>query len=322
MKAFSEFMVLEPRTIEEAIAAKTEVSGSRYIAGGTDLIANLRRGLDDPTLLIDVRHISRLQSMDFTAAGLTIGSAIVLAELARDKRLRRRYPALSAAAAAVAAPAHREAATVGGNLSLDTRCLYYNESAWWREANGFCLKHRGVTCHIAPGGTRCWAAYSGDLAPALLVYRAEVEIADESGTRRVPLSELFEDDGAAHLRLAPGGLVVSVRLPHDPWPAAYAKVRLRSAIDFPLVGVAVAMRVKNKRVRDLRVALTGVASRPVLVHDTNTFVGSVLSTAALDRLCDLVQKQISPMRTTAATPFYRRRVAAVIVRRLVSELAG
>src|SRR5579872_573658 len=142
MKAFSEFMVLEPRTIEEAIAAKTEVSGSRYIAGGTDLMANLRRSLDDPTLLIDVRHISRLQSMDFTAAGLTIGGAIVLAELARDKRLRRRYPALSAAAAAVAAPAHREAATVGGNLSLDTRCLYYNESAWWREANGFCLKHR------------------------------------------------------------------------------------------------------------------------------------------------------------------------------------
>lgn len=322
MQELSEFIVLEPRNIEGAVAAKSDLRESRYIAGGTDLMANLRRGIEKPALLIDVRRIPQLRYIEWTSSAVVIGSAVALAELGRNNRLRRRYPALIEAAAAVAAPAHREAGTVGGNLCLDTRCLYYNESAWWREANGFCLKHRGVTCHVAPGGIRCWATYSGDLAPALLAYGAEVEIADASGTRRMPLCELFQDDGAAHLRLPEGGLLVSVRLPRDPWPAAYEKLRIRSAIDFPLVGVAIAMRAKDGIVRDLRVALTGIASKPVLVEGTQALVGSALSGAALSRLCELVQRQISPMRTGAATPMYRRRAAAAIVRRLASKLAS
>lgn len=322
MEALPEFVVLEPRSIASAIAARGGLCGSRYVAGGTDLIANLRRGLDDPTLLIDVRGIPELHQIEFMPLGVTIGSGVTLADLARNRRLAHRYPALITAALSVAAPAHREAATVGGNLCVQTRCLYYNESAWWREANGFCLKYRGQTCHIAPGGTRCWAAYSGDLAPVLLAYGAEVEIANASGIRRIPLAKLFADDGAAHLSLESVDLVAAIRLPSDPCPAAYGKVRVRGAIDFPLVGVAVAMRARKGVVRDLRVALTGVASKPILIAETQAFTGARLDAAALDRLCALVQKEISPMRTTAATPFYRRRVASALVRRLVGELTN
>lgn len=307
MHTLPDFRVFQPQSIAEAIAARSNEPSSRYVGGGTDLIANLRRGLDDPKALIDLRGIPELRTLEASRNGLRIGGAVTLAELARHTAVRHHYPALVAAAEAVAAPAHREAATVAGNLCVDTRCRYFNESTWWRDAHGSCLKHRGDLCHLAPGGTRCWAAYSGDLAPALLVYEAQVDVAGSRGTFRMPLTGLFADDGAAHLTLAPDELIVSVILPADPWPALYAKVRIRGAIDFPLVGVAFA-----KRGRDVRVALTGTDSLPVLVETAFDDV---------ERLIAMVGKLISPMRTTVVSPFYRRRVAAALVRRLATALS-
>ncbi len=211
-------------------------------------------------------------------------------------------------------------ATVGGNLCLDTRCIYYNQSEWWRSANAYCLKNRGETCHVAPQGQRCHAAFSGDLAPALLVYGAEVDIAGAKGQRRIPLSELYVEDGKAHLTLAPGELLVAVHLPAAPPAAAYEKVRVRGAIDFPLAGVAAALATAGTNVGSLRIALTGTNSRPFLLAGTQGFAGRSVDEKLLQEIDRLVQKQVQPMRTTIASANYRRVAAAALARRLTARL--
>lgn len=322
MEVLPRFEVVRPNTVAAAIAAHQGGQASRFVAGGTDLMVNLRHGLGAPERLIDLRHIPALRTIAAEDDGITIGAAVTLAEILAHPEIRHRYPALATAAGAVGAPAHREAATIGGNLCLDTRCVFYNRSAWAREANGFCLKHRGETCHIAPTGQRCHAAFSGDLAPALLVYGATIEIAGEASLRRVPLSDLYAEDGAAHLRLAPNELLTRIYLPPDPWPALYAKARARGAIDFPLAGVAVALRAEAGEVVGLRAALTGTNPRPFLLAGVEALHGERLDESWLDRLGKLVQKQVSPMRTTLLAAQYRRRVASALARRLAAALGG
>ena len=320
MDGLPEFRVLAPRSVAAAVVAGARPR-SRFVAGGTDLMANLRHGIGEPGTLIDLRGIPELHGIASGPHGLSIGAAVRLAELATHPAVAGPYPALAAAALAVGGPAHREAGTIGGNLCLDTRCLFYNRSAWWREANGYCMKHQGDICHVAPTGKRCHAAFSGDLAPALLVHDAEVQIAGPGGMRRIALAALYAEDGAAHLRLAPGEFLVRVALADDPWPSAYAKARARGAIDFPLAGVAVALRLEGTRVTGLRVALTGTNSRPFLLTGTDALLGAPVDAGWRERLGKLVQKQVSPMRTTLLAAQYRRRVAAALAERLAGRLA-
>jgi 4-hydroxybenzoyl-CoA reductase subunit beta len=211
-------------------------------------------------------------------------------------------------------------ATVGGNLCLDTRCIYYNQSEWWRSANAYCLKSRGDTCHVAPQGQHCHAAFSGDLAPALLVFGAEVDVAGPQGQRRISLSKLYVEDGKAHLALAAGELVVAVHLPAAPPASAYEKVRVRGAIDFPLAGVAAALMTSGKNIGSLRIALTGTNSRPFLLAGTEAFAGRSVDDKLLQEIDRLVQKQVQPMRTTIVSANYRRVAAAALARRLTARL--
>jgi 4-hydroxybenzoyl-CoA reductase subunit beta len=281
---------------------------------------NLRQGLEQPQRLVDVSGIDELRRVTTTGAGTYIGAGVTLTALAQMPLIAERYRAVAEAALAIAAPGHRNLATVGGNLCLDTRCIFYNQSEWWRRANGYCLKRKGEACHVASQGGHCHAAFCGDLAPALMVLGAEIEIAGCDGRRRIPLAELYSGDGRAHLTLAPSELVLAVHLPPDPPPSRYAKARLRGAIDFPLAGAAIALAVENGKVGSLRIALTGTNPRPILLQGADAFLGSVLDDRALQRLEKLVQRQVSPMRTTIASAHYRRLVAAALVTRLAAEL--
>ncbi len=316
------FRVVGPADVDAALAVHEGTPGSRYLGGGTDLLVNLRRGLGSPPLLIDLRGIAELEGLACDANGTRIGAGVTLARIAADPELRARHPALCEAAGAVAGPAHRNAATVAGNLCLDTRCVYYNQSEWWRRANAYCLKYRGDVCHVAPQGRRCHAAYCGDLAPALLVLGASIEIAGRGGRRRMPLAGLYREDGLAHLTLAAGELVVAVELPADPLPSAYAKVRVRGSVDFPLAGVAVALRAEAGKLAALRVALTGTNSRPFLLDGIGDLLGRALDADGLQQLDRLVQKQVQPMRTTLLQSNYRRVAAAALARRLAARLAA
>ncbi len=316
----SDFRIVRPDSIDAALAARRSRAASRFIAGGTDLLVNFRRGLGQPELLIDLAGIEELGGLSCAPAGARIGAGVTLAALAASPDVRARYPAVAQAAAAIAGPSHRNMATVGGNLCLDTRCIYYNQSEWWRRANHYCLKHGGDTCHVAPQGERCHAAFSGDLAPALMVVGAELEIAGAAGRRGMPLADLYAEEGRAHLRLAAEELIVAVHLPPGAPRSAYQKVRVRGSIDFPLAGVAVALAASGGRLSALKVALTGTNSRPFVLEGTDAFLGKALDDQVLGQLDKLVQKQVQPMRTTLASANYRRLAAAALARRLSARL--
>jgi 4-hydroxybenzoyl-CoA reductase subunit beta len=324
MERIAPFTLARPATVAEASALLSMTPGARLVAGGTDLVPNLRDGLGAPPLLVDLSRVVALARIEVRGDGIAIGAGVTLARLAGDGSIRTAVPILAEAAALVAGPAHRTVATIGGNLCLDTRCAFYNQSEWWRKANAYCLKHGGDICHVAPQGERCHAAFSGDLAPALLALDAAIDVAGSQGARRIPLSALYADDGRRPLTLAPGDILTSVVVPSQPANsrAAYRKARARGAIDFPLAGVAVRLAVEKGAIADLRVALTGTNSRPFLLEGAACLVGRPIDEETLATLAKLVQKQTSPMRTTVTSSNYRRQVAVVLAQRLVRELAS
>jgi 4-hydroxybenzoyl-CoA reductase subunit beta len=323
MERMSAFAVKRPTSVAEAAALLASEPGARLLAGGTGLLPNLRRGIERPGMLVDLGVVHDFASIAFADEGLSLGAGVTLSRLAADARVVHGYRAVAEAARTVAGPGHRSVATVGGNLCLDTRCVFYNQSEWWRAANQYCLKRCGEVCHVAPQGKHCHAAFSGDLAPALLVLGAEVELVASRGTRRIQLSDLYRDDGAAHLTIAADELLACV---HVPAPAAalvsgYRKACVRRAIDFPLAGVACALAVRDGELAFLRVALTGTNSQPFVLAGTEGLLGRPVGTDMLSALAKLVQKQASPMRTAVTQSNYRRQVAAVLAQRLVRELA-
>jgi len=321
MEPMPVFRLLRPTRVAEAVAAHAGAAGARFVAGGTDLLANMRRGLVGCDTLIDLTAISELRRIDADRDGLHIGAAVTLEALAAHPDVQAGYSALVQAALSVAGPTHRTCATVGGNLCLDTRCRYYNQSEPWRHANDYCMKIEGKACRVAPKADRCYAAYSGDLAPALMVLGAVAEIAGPSRTRHVPLAEVYADDGMAHLVLGTDELLVAVHVPAQPGlRSGYEKLRIRGAIDFALAGVAVALRADGEQIQDLRIATTGTDSRPMMITDLQGVWRMDSEEDA--RLAKLLRQQIGPMETTLTAAAYRRRVVPVLARRLMQRLAG
>lgn len=321
MSALPAFDLAEPTSAEDAVALKLRHPAARFLGGGTDLVPNLRHGIGAPDVLISLAKIPELKKFGEHNGSLVIGAGITVAALERSALLREHYPAIAMAAASIAGPGHRAMATVGGNLCLDTRCVFYNQSKWWRAANNYCLKKDGDTCHVAKQGTQCIAAYSGDLAPALMVHAAHVEIATASGLRRRPLADIFRDDGQFYLDLDPADLIVAVHIPARPQlRSAYRKSRIRQSLDFPLAGVAAAMRCEGGAITSLALAITGTNSRPVLLGGLQALSGKPLSDPLLKALGKIVADSIQPMRTTLVPSLYRRHMAGVLAQRLVSQL--
>jgi 4-hydroxybenzoyl-CoA reductase subunit beta len=335
MDALPPFDLIRPRTLAELIAVRVAHPQSRLLGGGTDLMVNIRRGIVAPPVLIEVEMVSELRRINADAHGLEIGAAVTLAEVAAHPAVARHYPAVGQAAAHIAGPTHRNMGTVGGNLALDTRCIFYNQSEWWREANRHCLKTTGDRCHVAPKSRGvCFATFSGDLAPALLVFDAEIDIAGPAGPRTMPLSELYigyarqdepvtetRGDGKHFLSLRPGEVITAARVRNTPGlRSAYDKIRIRRSIEYPVAGVAVALRRDGDALADLRVAFTGTNPRPVRLAGTAALCGGPLDARVIAGLEALVRDQIMAMKTTFTPGHYRRRVAGVLARRLMQRL--
>jgi 4-hydroxybenzoyl-CoA reductase subunit beta len=335
MDALPSFDLLRPRTLAELIAARAAHPESRLLGGGTDLMVNIRRGIVSPPVLIDINTVSELHDIKAGADRLEIGAAATLSELAAHPDVARHYPALAQAAGHIAGPTHRNMGTVGGNLALDTRCIFYNQSEWWRDANRHCLKTTGEMCYVAPKSRGiCFATFSGDLAPALLVFDAEVDIAGPAGPRILPLAELYigyarqdepitetRGDGKYFLSLRPSEFITAARARNTPGlRSGYDKIRIRRSIEFPVAGVAVALRRDGDTLADLRVAFTGTNPRPVRLSGTEALCGGPLDAGVLAGLDALVRDQIMAMKTTFTPGHYRRRVACVLARRLVQRL--
>ncbi len=335
MDALPEFELLRPTTLDEVVKARAARPDSRLLGGGTDLVVNIRRGIVAPPVLIDVNNVAELRAIKADAQGIEIGAAVTLAELSVHPGVVAHYPVVAQAAGFIAGPTHRMMGTVGGNLCLDTRCLFYNQSEWWRAANHHCLKTTGDICHVAPKSRGvCFATYSGDLAPALMTLGAEVDLEGPAGKRTVSLPSFYigyarQDqpitetmgDGKYYLSLREGELVTAVRARNTPGlRSAYDKIRIRRSIEYPVTGVAVALCREGDVLADLRVAFTGTNPRPVLLEGTDVLCGGALDERVLERLDDLVRDQIMSMKTTFTPGHYRRRVAGVLARRLVKGL--
>jgi 4-hydroxybenzoyl-CoA reductase subunit beta len=333
--ALPQFDLIRPRTLDALVEARNAYPDGKLLGGGTDLLVNIRRGIVAPSVLIDLSGVAELRALKADAQTLEIGAAVTLSELAANPRVAEHYTVVAQAAAQIAGPTQRNMGTIGGNLALDTRCIFYNQSQWWREANHHCLKTSGTICHVAPKSHGvCFATFSGDLAPALLTLDAEIDVVGPGGRRKMPLAHLYtgharqdeavtetRGDGKHFLSLRPAEMIAVVRVSHTPGlRSAYDKIRIRRSIEYPVAGVAVALRRDGDRLADLRVAFTGTNPRPVLLAGTKELCGVPLDECFFRDLDALVRDQIMAMKTTFTPGHYRRRVAGVLARRLVQWL--
>jgi 4-hydroxybenzoyl-CoA reductase subunit beta len=317
------FDVVSPRTAAEAVAARAADARSLYVAGGTDLLPNLKLGLHAPSTLVDLMRVDELTGISHVPEGLRIGATTRLSEVADGAEVREHAPALARAARLVAGPQHRNMGTLGGNVLLDTRCLFYNQEAAWRAAIGFCLKKDGVHCHVSGSPKGCVAAQSSDTVPVLTVLGASVEIVGPDGPAVVALADLFGKDGRfdeVH-RMPSSALLTAVVVPaaSDNRVATYRKVRARGAVDFPQVGIAVAATRRDGALEDVAVVVGAMLPAPRIVRFPDVRVSD---NAAVDEIVARVQRQCRPMTSVHGEPEWRRHMAGIETRRALAELAA
>jgi 4-hydroxybenzoyl-CoA reductase subunit beta len=321
-----EFKLLRPHTTAEAVALLAQHAGDiRILAGGTDLLPSMQQKLFAPQYVLDIRRIAELRGVRQQSTGaVEIGALTALTDVEHSDLLRRHFRVLHEAAKTVASPVLRNMGTIGGNICLDTRCLWYNQSLQWRKSCGFCIKKDGDLCHVAPAGTKCWAVFSGDTPAALLCLDAEIEIASAAGIRRVKLAEFYTGLGDNYRKLAANELLTRVFLPASSAGrrGVYRKLRIRGSIDYPLAGVAVVLKQSNGHIEDVRIGLTAVNPAPVLVKGaTELLAGRRVTEEWAEAAGVLAAQTAKPLTTSALTAEYRREMIRVFTKRAVFSLA-
>ncbi len=334
------------RSVKDAAAALADGGPSAMLlAGGTDLVPNMKRRMQVPSVVVGIRHLPALRRIR-NGDGLTIGACASLAEVAASRKVRKGYAALATAAGKVATVHIQHMATLGGNLCLDTRCNYYDQNAEWRDAIGNCMKapkgnggHACLTpdgtsiCWVAPSSPRCWAVSSTDCAPALIALGAEVSLVGAAGERRIPLEQLYHNDGMAYLTKRPDELLTQVHLaPADAsWRSTYWKLRRRGSFDFPVLGVAAAVRLRGQGsgvagqgaiVEDVRVVLGAIASRPIVLEEARRLVGKPLTDDAIRDVAEAATTLARPMDNTDFELGWRKRMVRSYVRGALEEVRG
>jgi 4-hydroxybenzoyl-CoA reductase subunit beta len=320
------FDYIEPGSVADAIGMRAEAGDDAvFVAGGTDLYPNMKRRQQTPGTVISLAKIAELATIDGTPeSGVRVGAGVTLTELARHPLIVEHYPAVARAAHLVSTPLLRNMGTIGGNLLLDTRCNYYDQTYEWRKAIDFCMKKDGAVCWVAPSSPRCWAVQSSDGAPVAVATGAEVTLASTRGERRTPASELYNNDGMRYLTKAPDELLVSYHLPpRGAWRATYHKLRRRGSFDFPVLGVAARVDMDDGVVTAARIVLGGVASYPMEVQEAGeAIVGTRLDETAIAAAADAAFRPAKPMDNTDFTLAWRKEMVRVYVQRALEDLVG
>jgi 4-hydroxybenzoyl-CoA reductase subunit beta len=304
-----------PRTLVEAAKIlAAEGPAAMAVAGGTDLLPNMKRRHQAPKVLVSLRNIPELKAVNGGfGAGLTLNEVI---------QNQKTPAALRQAAAQVATPQIRNMGTLGGNLCLDTRCNYYNQTQEWRKAIDFCLKKDGDTCWVATASKRCVAVSSTDTAPALIALNASVTLESFQDKREIPVENLYKNDGIDYLSRRPDEILTEVRVPAG-WKSTYWKLRRRGSFDFPILGVAVALKFSGEVIEEARLALGAVASRPFLVEKAGEFLkGKKLTDEVIAQAAGLVANRAKPMDNTDMDLYWRKEVADDFAGYALRELRG
>jgi 4-hydroxybenzoyl-CoA reductase subunit beta len=313
------FEVREPTTVAEAVELLAQYGDrARILAGGTDLVPNMKHEVEVPEVVISLGRVDALRYVVEEADQLRVGPLVTLDALAHHPRVGELFPSLVDAVSQIAGPQLRSMGTLGGNVCLDTRCVYINQSYFWRQALGFCLKKDGTVCHVVAGGRRCVAAASNDSAPVLMTLGAQLTLSSAEGARSLPIDEFYVGNGAFNQDRTRAELLTEIVIP-KPAPgsvAAYTKLRTRAAIDFPELGVAVRAELDPAGVlRGLDVCLTALGARPVHVAKLEGFVGRPLDAATIADIGAVAYERTKPLTNIATDPAYRREMVPVFVRR-------
>ncbi len=318
------FRYLAPRTMEQATQMLAqEAEQAMLVAGGTDLYPNMKRRQFTPPVLIGLRGLAELKHINGSPEqGMRVGAGVTLTSLAEYPVLMQYYPALATAAGSVSTPQLRNMGTIGGNIFLDTRCNYYNQTEFWRHSIDYCMKKDGDVCLVAPGSPRCWAISSADTAPVLVSLDAQVRLVSVRGERVLPVRELFRDDGMNPYTRARDEILSEIILPPaDGWHSTYLKLRRRGSFDFPILGVAVALRfAKDGAVADARITLGAVASHPVEATDVaKLLIGQRLTSELITEAAALAAKRSKPLDNADLTINYRKQVTPIYIRRALAS---
>jgi 4-hydroxybenzoyl-CoA reductase subunit beta len=325
MLRLPEFEYHAPRTVDEAVGLMAE-SGSTaaYVAGGTDLYPNMKRRQQTPDVVIGLGRVDALRRIDGEpASGLRIGAGVTLTQLAANPLVKSAYPAVAHAAESISTPLLRNMGTIGGNLLLDTRCNYYDQTYEWRRSIDFCMKKDGAVCWVAPGSPTCWAVNSSDEAPLMVALGARLRFVSPSGEREVEARDLYNHDGIRYLDKRPDELLVDVSLPAtNGWRATYLKLRRRGSFDFPVLGVAARVDfAEDGAVKAARLVVGAVAPSPLLIEDAEKeLVGGPLTDEAIERAAEIAQHQARPLDNTDFVPHWRKQVVRTYVRRALNQL--
>jgi len=326
------FTYLQPRTLHEALAMKTDAGpDGMYVAGGTDLYPNMKRRHQEPRTVISLMGIPELAQIGMRNAQCGIGPCVTLTTVSGHPTIRDDYAAVAHAAGLVSTPLLRNMGTLGGNLCLDTRCNYYNQTYEWRQAIDFCMKKDGHICWVAPSSPRCWAVSSSDVAPVMVALGADYLLVGPppGGERVVPAARFYQNDGINYLTKQPDEILSAVRLPRpDGWDAVYHKLRRRDAFDFPVLGVAAWVKWQTGngkretgKVAEARIVLGGVASWPQEVPEAGAaLVGTDLSDEGVAAAADAAYRPAKPMDNTDFDLSWRKQMTRVYVTRALVEL--
>jgi len=329
-----------PRTVKEAakLLAGEAPGEAMLLAGGTDLLPNMKRRQQVPKTIIGLREVAEMRRIK-NGKGLRLGAGLTLTEIVRDRRVRERYTGLWEAAAQIATPHLRNMGTLGGNLCLDTRCNYYDQNYEWRKAIDFCMKKDGGICWVATASPTCLAVSSTDAAPALIALGARVRLVSAAGERVIALGDLYKNDGISYLTRRPDEVLVEVLLDpvegpasegrkgtegHSRWRSAYWKLRRRGSFDFPVLSAAAAVRLgRGGVVEEARIVLGAVASRPLpCKRASELLVGKTLSDAMIADAADLAWQVAKPMDNTDFVYHWRKRVTREFVSYALREIRG
>jgi len=324
MMRLPRFTYRAPGSLNEVVDILASDAGAMVVAGGTDLLPNMKRRQQTPAVLVGLRGVAELKQVTEND-GLTVGAGLTLADVLDMPLVRQRYTGLWQAVAQIATPHLRNMGTLGGNLCLDTRCNYYDQTYEWRKAIDFCMKKDGETCWVAPSSRRCLAVSSTDAAPILAALGADAILRTADRERRVPVVDLYRNDGIDYLTRQRNELLTAVHLPDATgWRSAYWKLRRRGSFDFPVLSVAAALRFSNDRtVTAARIVLGAVASCPLAASEAAAaLVGGVLSDAAIATAADLATRPARPMDNTDFSLIWRKRMVRDLVGYALREVRG
>ena len=314
------FNYLEPESIEEASSLLLDDPRAKVLAGGTDLLVNMKHRVEVPASLINMKKIKGLDYIRKDSGTLRIGALTRLKTIYQDRWISEKLPVLAQAASSVGSYHHQVMGTIGGNLCQQNRCKFFNQSQWWRSANAPCLKVGGAVCHVVQKQESCYASYCGDLAPALLVLEAKVLLRRRNDSREVPLEGLFSGNGRTPLNLEPGEILEEVIVAQGSLNSfsTYVKFANRESIDFPIVGMAFQASREKK---EYRLAFTAVDRRPVRGQKAESFLsGRTLTPEVVEEAAQLVSREATPVKNSLYVPSYKRNLMGRLLRSVLSNL--